>query len=151
MDGDDDFGQAALLFTDAIRAGPPSAALFAERAQAFIENGNFAEAAADARRAADLDPTMPRAHLRKAHACMKLQRYDSAKAAVEAGAALVSGDARFAHLMEELDEKSRRMSPTEAAATDAQKGGEVKNDEEEKLAAGAAASKFSQDICGNNS
>ena len=57
---------AALLFTQAIHDGPPTAALYAERAQAFIGTGNLAAAATDAAKAAELDPTMPRAFLRRA-------------------------------------------------------------------------------------
>nr|XP_020195033.1 protein SGT1 homolog [Aegilops tauschii subsp. strangulata] len=114
-----DVGQAeaaALLFTEAIHDGPPTAALYAERAQALIRAGNFAAAAADATRAADLDPTMHRAYLRKARACINLERYGSARAAVLAGAAVAPGDLRFAELMEELDAKVVPGQRTELAA-----------------------------------
>jgi suppressor of G2 allele of SKP1 len=95
---------AALLFTHAIHDGPPTAALYAERAQAFIGMGNLAAAAADAAMAAELDPSMPRAFLRRARACIGLKRYGSARAAVLAGAALAPGDPRFAELAREIDE-----------------------------------------------
>uniref|UniRef100_A0ACD5TR04 Uncharacterized protein n=1 Tax=Avena sativa TaxID=4498 RepID=A0ACD5TR04_AVESA len=96
--------EAALLFTQAIHDGPPTAALYAERAGAFIGTGNLAAAAADAAMAAELDPTMPRAFLRRARACIGLERYGSARAAVLAGAALSPGDPRFAELAKEIDE-----------------------------------------------
>ncbi|KAG2587085.1 protein SGT1 homolog [Panicum virgatum] len=113
---DDDFALAAALYTQAIAAGPPSAALYADRAQAYIKMGDFAAAAADAARAAELDPAMPRAHLRRAHACVKLEQYDAARAAVEAGAALAPGDARFAKLMREIDDKAPKPMESEASA-----------------------------------
>jgi suppressor of G2 allele of SKP1 len=89
---------AALLFTQAIHNGPPTAAMYAEWAQAFIGMGNLAAAAADAPKAAELDPTMPRAFLHRARACIGLKRYGSARAAVLAGAALAPGDPQFAEL-----------------------------------------------------
>jgi tetratricopeptide (TPR) repeat protein len=114
---------AALLFTHAIHDGPPTAALYAERAQAFIRMGNLAAAAADAAMAAALDPTMPRAFLRRARACIGLKRYGSAKAAVLAGAALAPGDPRFAELAKEIDEMvvvpgQRRAFPPPVGAGD---------------------------------
>jgi hypothetical protein len=54
--------------------------------------------------AAELDPSMPRAFLRRARACIGLKRYGSARAAVLAGAALAPGDPRFAELAREIDE-----------------------------------------------
>ena len=115
---------AAFLFTQAIHDGPPTAALYAERARAFIGTGNLAAAAADASMAAELDPTMPRAFLRRALACIGLKRYRSARAAVLAGAVLAPGDPRFAELAKKIDDDEmvvvspgqRRTSPAGAAA-----------------------------------
>ncbi|KAL6615430.1 hypothetical protein ACP70R_037700 [Stipagrostis hirtigluma subsp. patula] len=121
---DDDFALAAALFTQAIAAAAPTAALHADRAQVYIKMGDFAGAAADAARAAKLDPAMPRAHLRVALACVKLGQYDVARTAVEAGAALAPGDARFAQLREEIG---------------------VKQEKEEKLDGDAATNNFFQD------
>jgi hypothetical protein len=112
---DDDFALATALYTQAIAAGAPAAALYADRAQAYIKMGDFAAAAADAARAAELDPAMPRAHLRRAHACVKLEQYDAARAAVEVGAALAPGDARFAQLMKEIDAKAPKPMETDAS------------------------------------
>jgi suppressor of G2 allele of SKP1 len=112
---DDDFALAAALYTQAIAAGPPTAALYADRAQAYTKIGDFAAAAADAARAVELDPAMARAHLRRAHACVKLEQYDAARAAVEAGAALSPGDARFARLMKEIDGKAPKPMETDAS------------------------------------
>ncbi|CAM0878576.1 unnamed protein product [Alopecurus aequalis] len=103
--GDKCYGasEAALLFTQAIHDGPPTAALYAARARAFIGTGHMAAAAANAAMAAELDPTMPRAYLHRARACIGLERYRSARAAVLAGAALAPADPRFAELAKEID------------------------------------------------
>ncbi|CAL4965137.1 unnamed protein product [Urochloa decumbens] len=120
---DDDFASAAALYTQAIAAAgssPSAAALYADRAQAYIKMGDFAAAAADAAIAAELDSSMARAHLRRAHACAKLEQYGAARAAAEAGAALAPADARFAHLIKEIDAKAPKPMETEvspAAAT----------------------------------
>ncbi|GJN37527.1 hypothetical protein PR202_gb26496 [Eleusine coracana subsp. coracana] len=90
------------------------AALYAtDRAQAHTKLGDFAAAAADAARRAELDPAppCPRAHLRRAHACAKLGQYAAARAAAEAGAALAPGDPRFAQLIKEIDAKAPPPKP----------------------------------------
>ncbi|KAJ1282678.1 hypothetical protein BS78_03G070200 [Paspalum vaginatum] len=113
---DDDFALAAALYTQAIDAGAPSAAaLYADRAQAYIKMGDFSAAAADAARAVELDPSMARAHLRGAHALVKLEQYDAARAAVKAGAALAPGDARFAQVAREIDAKAPKPMEAEAS------------------------------------
>jgi suppressor of G2 allele of SKP1 len=85
------------------RRPSPSAALHADRAQAYIK-----AAAADLARAAELDPAMSRAH-----ACVELGQY---------GAALVPGDARFAELMKEIDDKAPKpMIPEPVMAMEAGK------------------------------
>ncbi|KAF8662857.1 hypothetical protein HU200_055437 [Digitaria exilis] len=115
---DDDFALAAALYTQAIAAaGSPSAALYADRSQAYIKMGDFAAAATDAALATELNPAMARAHLRRAHACVKLEQYDAARAAAVAGAALAPGDARFAQLMKEIDAAAPK--PMEAEIVDA--------------------------------
>ncbi|KAK1660461.1 hypothetical protein QYE76_048620 [Lolium multiflorum] len=111
-----DASDAVFLFTQAIHDGPPTAALYAERARAFIGTGDLVSAAADAFRAVELDPTMPRAYLRTARACIGLKRYGDARAAVLAGTVLAPGDMRFAELMEELDGKKRMTSSSQAGA-----------------------------------
>ncbi|RLN25154.1 hypothetical protein C2845_PM07G06380 [Panicum miliaceum] len=87
--------------------------------------GDFAAAATDAARAAELDPAMSRAHLRRAHARVKLEQYDAARAAVEAGAALAPSDAQFAQLMREIDAKAPKPMETdlEASIRDVVSGG----------------------------
>lgn len=118
---DDDFDLAVSLYTQAMLAEPATASLFADRAQANIKLGNFPAAAMDATSATatDLDPTMHRAHLRKAYACIKLGWYEHARDAVEAGAALAPGDARFSKLMNEIDEKAPKahIMPKETEAS----------------------------------
>ncbi|KAF0905047.1 hypothetical protein E2562_000857 [Oryza meyeriana var. granulata] len=102
---EDNFNLAVALYTQAIAVGPPTAgALYADRAQAgrhtHIKLRNFAAAAKDA---TSVDPAMHRAYLRRALVCIRLEQYESARAAVEAGAALAPGDARFAQLLNELN------------------------------------------------
>ncbi|KAK1603384.1 hypothetical protein QYE76_018145 [Lolium multiflorum] len=118
-----DASDAAFLFTQAIHdARPPTAALYAERARAFIGTGDLVSAADDAIRAVELDPTMPRAYLRTARACIGLKRYGDARAAVLAGTVLAPGDMRFAELMEELDGK--KMVPEKRLTSSSQAGAE---------------------------
>ncbi|XP_006644387.2 protein SGT1 homolog [Oryza brachyantha] len=102
---DDDFELAAELYTQAIDAGPATAELYADRAQAHIKLGNYTEAVADANKAIELDPSMHKAYLRKGAACIKLEEYQTAKAALELGASYASGDSRFTRLMKECDER----------------------------------------------
>eukprot|EP00262_Sarcandra_glabra_P013313 TRINITY_DN3655_c0_g2_i1.p1 TRINITY_DN3655_c0_g2~~TRINITY_DN3655_c0_g2_i1.p1 ORF type:complete len:376 (-),score=87.41 TRINITY_DN3655_c0_g2_i1:354-1481(-) len=104
---DDDFELAVELFTQALEMDPNNALIFADRAQANIKLNNFTEAVADASRATVLDPSMSKAYLRKGTACLKLEEYHTAKAALEAGAALAPGDKRFINLIKECDERIR--------------------------------------------
>ncbi|CAL4958051.1 unnamed protein product [Urochloa decumbens] len=139
---DDDFASAAALYTQAIAAAgssPSAAALYADRAQAYIKVGDFAAAAADAAIAAELDPSMARAHLRRAHACAKLEQYGAARAAAEAGAALAPADARFAHLIKEIDAKAPKPMETAAAAAPAPAEKPLPMETEASPAAPAAA------------
>ncbi|GLU21168.1 hypothetical protein SLE2022_373270 [Rubroshorea leprosula] len=101
---DDHFELAVDLYSQAISVNPKNAELFADRAQASIKLGNFTEAVADANRAIELDSSMSKAYLRKGMACMKLEEYQTAKAALESGASLALGDIRFTNLIKECDE-----------------------------------------------
>ncbi|KQK08808.1 protein SGT1 homolog [Brachypodium distachyon] len=102
---DDDFELAAELYTQAIEAGPATAELYADRAQAHIKLGSYTEAVADANKAIELDPSMHKAYYRKGAACIKLEEYQTAKAALELGSSYASGDARFARLIKECDDR----------------------------------------------
>ncbi|OVA16946.1 CS domain [Macleaya cordata] len=102
---DDNFELAVDLYTQAISMDPKNADLFADRAQANIKLKNYtAEAVADSNRAIELDPSMAKAYLRKGTACINLEEYQTAKAALEAGASLSPGDSRFTNLIKECDE-----------------------------------------------
>ncbi|KAB5560785.1 hypothetical protein DKX38_005742 [Salix brachista] len=101
---DDHFELAVDLYTQAIALNPTNPDLFADRAQANIKLNNLTEAVADASRAIELDPSMAKAYLRKGIACMKLEEYQTAKAALEAGATLATEEPRFANLIKECDE-----------------------------------------------
>ncbi|GFY83308.1 phosphatase-like protein [Actinidia rufa] len=63
------------------------------------------KAVADANRAIELDPSMAKAYLRKGTACIKLEEYQTAKAALETGASLAPGNTRFTNLIKESDER----------------------------------------------
>ncbi|KAF5731786.1 Phosphatase-related [Tripterygium wilfordii] len=102
---DDHFELAVEIYSQAIAINPDNAELFADRAQANIKLNNFTEAVADTNRAIELDPSMYKAYMRKGNACMKLEEYQTAKAALEAGATLAPGDSRFTNLIKECDER----------------------------------------------
>lgn len=100
---DDDFQLAVDLYSQAITLNPENAGLFADRAQANLKLNNFTEAVGDANKAIELDRSMAKAYLRKGIACLKLEEYHTAKAALEVGASLSSNDSRFTRLLKECD------------------------------------------------
>ncbi|GER49791.1 SGT1 [Striga asiatica] len=102
---DDHFELAVDLYSQAIALSPSNAELFADRAQANIKLQNFTEAVADANKAIGLNSSITKAYLRKGMACMKLEEYQTAKAALEIGASLAPGDSRFTNLIKECDER----------------------------------------------
>ncbi|XP_071929466.1 protein SGT1 homolog isoform X2 [Coffea arabica] len=102
---DDHFELAVDLYSQAISVSPTNAELFADRAQANIKLNNFTEAVADANKAIELDPSMPKAYFRKGLACIKLEEYQTAKTALEVGASLAPGDSRFNNLIKECDQR----------------------------------------------
>ncbi|KAL8148347.1 protein SGT1 homolog [Apium graveolens] len=101
---DDHFELAVDLYTQAISLNPKHPELYADRAQANIKLLHFTEAVADANRAIEMDPSMTKAYLRKGIACLRLEEYHTAKAALEIGASLASEDSRFVNLIKECDE-----------------------------------------------
>ncbi|KAG2700560.1 hypothetical protein I3843_06G003900 [Carya illinoinensis] len=101
---DDHFELAEQLYSQAIALNPTRAELFADRAQANLKLNNFTEAVADANRAIEMDPSLAKAYLRKGSACFNLEEYQTAKAALETGASLAPGDARFTNLLKECDQ-----------------------------------------------
>uniref|UniRef100_A0A6N2LI11 Protein SGT1 homolog n=1 Tax=Salix viminalis TaxID=40686 RepID=A0A6N2LI11_SALVM len=101
---DDHFELAVDLYTQAIALDPTNPDLFADRAQANIKLNKFTEAVADASKAIELDASLAKAYLRKGIACMKVGKYQNAKAALEAGTSLVPGESRFTNLIKECDE-----------------------------------------------
>ncbi|KAF8412187.1 hypothetical protein HHK36_000147 [Tetracentron sinense] len=69
------------------------------------EDSYSGEAVSDANRAIELDTSMTKAYLRKGNACMKLEEYQTAKAALETGASLAPGDSRFINLIKECNKR----------------------------------------------
>lgn len=102
---DDHFELAVDLYTQAIAVDPKNSELYSDRAQANIKSNNFTEAVEDANKAIELDPSLFKAYLRKGTACMKLEEYQTAKAALELGASLAPGESRFAKMIKECDER----------------------------------------------
>ncbi|KAL2967165.1 hypothetical protein AAZX31_16G160100 [Glycine max] len=100
---EDHFELAVDLLSQAIHLEPNKAELYADRAQANIKLNNFTEAVADANKAIELNSSLPKAYLRKGTACMKLEEYETAKAALEVGASLSPDNSRFATLIKECD------------------------------------------------
>ncbi|XP_010469100.1 PREDICTED: protein SGT1 homolog B-like, partial [Camelina sativa] len=62
-----------------------------------------AEAVGDANKAIALEPTLAKAYLRKGTACMKLEEYSTAKAALEKGASVAPNDSKFKKMIDECD------------------------------------------------
>ncbi|XWS48492.1 hypothetical protein CRYUN_Cryun13aG0082100 [Craigia yunnanensis] len=102
---DDHFELALDLYSQAIELNRKNAELYADRAQTNIKLNYLLEAVADANKAIELDPSTSKAYLRKATACMKLEEYQTAKAALETGAALAPGESRFSKLIKECEER----------------------------------------------
>lgn len=126
---DDDFSLAVDLYTEAINLDPINANLFADRAQAHLKLNAFTEAVSDANKAIQLDPSLPKAYLRKGYssfmysfvvvfcnpwidvcdtvfyrtACIKLEEYHTAKVALEKGASFAPDDSRFTNLIQQCD------------------------------------------------
>ncbi|WZZ14538.1 hypothetical protein YC2023_107627 [Brassica napus] len=101
---EDDFDVAVDLYSKAIDLDPNCAAFFADRAQANIKILNFtAEAVADANKAIELEPTLAKAYLRKGTACMKLEEYSTAKAALEKGASVAPNESKFNKMIDECN------------------------------------------------
>ncbi|OIW06602.1 hypothetical protein TanjilG_03996 [Lupinus angustifolius] len=101
---DDHYDLAVELLTQAIQLSPNNAHLYADRAQANIKLQNLTEAVADANKAIELNPSLSKAYFRKGTACLKLEEYQTAKAAFEIGASLAPGESRFTNLIKECDE-----------------------------------------------
>ena len=101
---DDHLELALDLYSQAIAISPENAELYADRAQANLKLNNLTEAVSDAKRAIELDPLMSKAYLRQATACMKLEEYQTARAALEKGASLEPGNSRFTNLIKECDQ-----------------------------------------------
>ncbi|XP_020966967.1 protein SGT1 homolog B isoform X3 [Arachis ipaensis] len=101
---DEDYDLAMDLLTKAIAFESNNAQYYADRAQANIKLNNLAEAVADANMAIELNPSLPKAYLRKGTACMKLKEYQTAKAALEMGASLAPGDSKFIDMLKQCHE-----------------------------------------------
>ncbi|CAB4301942.1 unnamed protein product [Prunus armeniaca] len=102
---DDHFELAVDLYTQAIALNPQNAELYSDRAQANIKSNNLTEAVSDANKAIELDSSLSKAYLRKGIACINLEEYQTAKAALEIGVSLAPEETRFVKLIKDCDEK----------------------------------------------
>lgn len=101
---DEDFDLAVEHFTQAIAADPNNAAsLLVSRAQAHIKLENFTDAVADANRAIELNPSIPKAYLRKGIACFSLEEYETAKVAFATGANLEPSSSVYKNWIKKCD------------------------------------------------
>ncbi|KAL8210883.1 hypothetical protein R6Q57_005320 [Mikania cordata] len=100
---DDHFELSVDFYSQAIVYDPNNSELYSDRAQANIKLKNLTEAVADANKAIDLDPSNPKAYLRKGTACFSLEEYQTAKAAFEAGSILAKEDTRFTDWIKKCD------------------------------------------------
>ncbi|KAJ7974124.1 protein SGT1-like [Quillaja saponaria] len=134
---DDHFELAVELLTQAIDLNPKNAVLYADRAQANIKLSNYTEAVADANRAIELDQALAKAYLRKGIACIKLEEYETAKAALESGASLAPGEPRFTNLIKECNDRiaeetadipiKENVVPSDVSAKDVQPVNDLSN------------------------
>ncbi|KAL9994085.1 putative CS domain, SGS domain, HSP20-like chaperone, tetratricopeptide repeat-containing [Helianthus debilis subsp. tardiflorus] len=122
---DDHFELAVDLYSQAIVIDSQNPELFSDRAQANIKLKNFTDAVADASKAMELDPSNPKAYLRKGTACFSLEEYQTAKTAFEVGSKLAQGDTRFTDWIKKCDKcieigevptQSSDATPTNAVA-----------------------------------
>jgi small glutamine-rich tetratricopeptide repeat-containing protein alpha len=81
------YDDALKQYTAAIELSPKPV-YYSNRAAAYTSIGKFEEAAEDAERALELDPSFVRAYSRLGHAKLQLQQYDRAIKAYEDGLAL---------------------------------------------------------------
>eukprot|EP00245_Coleochaete_scutata_P007860 TRINITY_DN23649_c0_g1_i1.p1 TRINITY_DN23649_c0_g1~~TRINITY_DN23649_c0_g1_i1.p1 ORF type:complete len:372 (+),score=95.77 TRINITY_DN23649_c0_g1_i1:151-1266(+) len=92
---DEDYEGAVDLYSEAIGEQPNNAGLYVSRAAAHIHLEAFTEAVADANKAIELDPSLPKAYLRKGIACFSLEEFETAQAAFETGARLEPSNSSF--------------------------------------------------------
>ncbi|CAA6665954.1 unnamed protein product [Spirodela intermedia] len=139
---DDNFELAAELYTQALNLAQDDADLYADRAQANIKLENYTEAVSDAHRAIELDPSLSKAYLRKGTACMKLEEYQTAKTALQAGFDLSPGDTRFNKLIKECDDRiaeesgvisSTKISGTSSSVSPPSESADESGKDEEKI------------------
>lgn len=100
---DDGYALAVDLYSQAIQLDPSDADLLADRAQAHIKLNACTEAVSDANKAIQINPSLPKAYLRKGTACIKLEEYHTAKVALQRGASIAPDDSRFTKLIQECD------------------------------------------------
>jgi suppressor of G2 allele of SKP1 len=62
---DEDFEEAVNLYTKALALDSTNASVYISRAAAHVKLENFTDAVADANKAIELNPSLPKAYLRK--------------------------------------------------------------------------------------
>ncbi|GMH41221.1 hypothetical protein BSKO_09131 [Bryopsis sp. KO-2023] len=85
---DEEYEDAVAHYTKALETLSGNADVYARRAQAHLQLDNHLDAAEDAGKAIELDPTLAKAYLRKGVACFHLDEFETARSYFTRGAAL---------------------------------------------------------------
>jgi len=112
---DEEFETAIDLYTKAIEENPSACALV-NRAHTFTQLERYGDAAADATKALELDPTCVKAALRLGIAHFKLDDHESAKKGFDAGIALDPANKILQRWARKCDAELRMAKHTVAAA-----------------------------------
>eukprot|EP00798_Chlamydomonas_sp_ICE-L_P001463 gene1463-32840_t len=117
---EEDFEDAVDLYTQALNLSP-QACIYESRANAHIKLEQYLDAAEDASKAIELDPSLAKAYLRKGVACFNLEEYESAKEVFEAGQKVAPENNQFMTWIRkcqaEIDEELEASSPKRATTS----------------------------------
>lgn len=107
-----DFDAAIQYYSQALNLDSGNAILYANRAQALLNQGRFVSALDDANRAVSLNPTWWKAHAKRAQACLALGHFGSAVEASEEALRLQPNDST---LKKYLADTKAQVTPLAAA------------------------------------
>ena len=117
--------EALLLYGEAIAGAPGDHKLFGNRSAAYLALGRYEEAAWDARQAAALAPTWPKAHYRLGCALMGLSHWAEAAQVLRHGVALEPGNAEMAARAGEAGRRAAAEVAARRAQADTERRGVV--------------------------
>eukprot|EP00756_Hemistasia_phaeocysticola_P030356 Hpha_TRINITY_DN16283_c2_g2::TRINITY_DN16283_c2_g2_i1::g.16297::m.16297 len=125
-----DFAAAAQKYSEAIGLDASCAVYFSNRAACYQELGQFSDALADAESCIKLRGDWPKAHQRKAHALLSLERLEEAEQAARAGLEFASEDAGLRGVLDSVEKKR-------AEEIEEEEEEDEEEEEEEALACGS--------------